>query len=174
MKYFILFLSICSLTACISVKGVSSGYKKLSPDEKKLIVDYAGKVENLKASDSIYRISAKQLIEYIRLHENVIVYEYLPYCSSENCINPLEFEKYCSARNYKSCVVTSVYDGIFDLKGLTIPILAINNDDYGTDIQIRYTRRFYDELTGTDSKERGCGRFHYFRNGKYIRTLENL
>lgn len=171
MKYFILSLLICSLTACISVKGLYSGYNKLSPDEKKLTVDYTGKVEELGASDSIYRISARQLREYIQYHENVIVYEYLPYCSAEDCVNPLELERYCKDRNYKLCIVTSVYDGIFGLKGLSVPVLAINNDYYGTNLQIKYTRRFYDELTGTDFRKRGDGRFHYFQKGKFVRTI---
>lgn len=168
------FLLMCSLTACISVKGLNSGYNKLSSGEKKLIVDYAGKVEELGASDSIYRISAKQLREYIQCHESVIVYEYLPYCSSEDCINPLELERYCKDKNYKLCVVTSVYDGIFGLKGLSVPVLAINNDYYGTNLQIKYTRRFYDELTETDFKERGDGRFHYFQNGRFVRTMGSV
>lgn len=174
MRFLIYILVVLSFVSCVRVKGLYSGYNHLSSREKEQVVDYNGSIDSLVASDSVYRISARQLLEYVQAHENVIVYDYLPYCSSKDCVSPLVLEQYCRASNYNLCVVASVYDDLFGLGGLSVPVLVINNGSYGTNMQVRYTRRFYSELTGVDDSERGDKRYLYFNKGRFVKAFENI
>lgn len=174
MRFIIYILSVLSFASCVRVKGLYSGYNHLSLREKEMIVDYNGSIDSLAANDSVYRISVGQLAEYVRAHDKVIVYDYLPYCSGKDCVSPLLLEQYCKANNYELCVVASVYDDLLGLSGLSVPVLAINNDSFGTNLQARYTHRFYDELTGVNSSERGDKRYLYFNKGRFVKAFENI
>ncbi len=71
-------------------------------------------------------------------------------------------------------MIAGTYENLSLAHGNTIPTLAIDPETYGTDNYQKLDRLFYNELTGTNEKERDFGSFYVFENGTFIRTYKDL
>jgi len=168
LRVLTLYSLIFSLSACVSVNG--SGYESLTDAQKGKVVRCESSIGRLGNGHSVYQITVAQLKEYLDKQDSVIVYEYLPFCSSENCVSPILAEKLCTSKGYSFCLVATTYDGLFGIGELHHPILAIDFAQYHTNNYKKYGRAFYKELTGKSLSERGYGRYHLFVKGKYQAT----
>ncbi len=161
------------LTSCIKVNG--SGYSDLSESEKQHVKSCKLPLDSVKNDGNLYMVTVNQVNNYIRSHKEVIVYEYLPFCSGENGRPPMEVKQVCDKRNIYLVVISSVYDDIFPIPlSNTFPLFVIDNNAYHTDNYQTFGELFYKNLTGSDSEDRKVNSFHYFRNGKYVCSYESI
>lgn len=75
------------LTSCIEVNG--SGYSNLSESEKLHVKECEVPLDSITNDGNLYKVSVKQVSDYIKKHQRVLVYEYLPFCSGVNGISPI-------------------------------------------------------------------------------------
>ena len=114
------------LTSCIEVNG--SGYSDLSESEKLHVKKCEVPLDSITNDGNLYKVSVKQVSDYIKKHQRVLVYEYLPFCSGVNGISPIEIKRYCEKHHINLVVISSVYDGIFPIpSSYTFPIFVIDN-----------------------------------------------
>ena len=98
------------LTSCIEING--SGYSDLSESEKQQVKKCTSDLGALQNDGNLYQITAEQAKEYIKNEQNVLVYEYLPFCSGDSGRSPMEVKRYCDEKDLKCLIISSVYDGI--------------------------------------------------------------
>ena len=160
------------LTSCIEING--SGYSDLTESEKQHVKKCTADLGILQNDGNLYQITTKQVKEYIKKEHNVLLYEYLPFCSGESGRSPKEVKSYCDKKELKCLVVSSVYDGIFPIPETnTFPMLVIDYQVYGTDNYQEYGDKFYQQLIGIDGQSRE-GTYHLFSDGKYVRSFVSL
>ena len=160
------------LASCIEING--SGYSDLTESEKQHVKKCTSSLGTLQNDGNLYQITAEQVQEYIQKEHNVLVYEYLPFCSGESGRAPMEVKDYCDKKELKCLVVSSVYDGIFPIPETnTFPMLVIDHQVLGTDNYQEYGDKFYLQLIGIDGQLRE-GIYHLFSEGKYVRSIDSL
>lgn len=162
------------LTSCGLISINDSGYKQLSDEEKKHVVRRSRPIDSLTYDGNIYQVDVGQTSDYLKRHDDVIIYEYAAYCHSELCINPKAAERMCHDHGYGFCLIISTYDYLDRLPEMGVPVLAIYQKPYNTDKVTKYCAMFYDELTGVSEKTRGYGRYYHFRKGKFIKAYDNI
>lgn len=170
---FLFLLTGVLCASCIEING--SGYSDLTETEKQHVKKCTSDLGALQNDGNLYQITVKQVKEYIRKERNVVVYEYLPFCSGESGRSPMEVKAYCDEKELKCLVISSVYDGIFPIPTTnTFPMLVIDHQVYGTDNYQEYSNQFYQQLTGSNEDSRMESSFHLFSNGKYVRSIVSL
>lgn len=168
----LLLLTGLLFTSCV-ING--SGYSELTESEKQHVKKCTCDLGALRNDGNLYQVTVEQMKVYIQKERNVLVYEFLPFCSGESGRSPMEVQGYSEEKGLKCLVVASVYDGIFPIPATyTFPMLVIDHQAFGTDNYQEYGDQFYRQLTGTDDPSRKDGTFHLFRNGKYVRSLASL
>mgnify|MGYP004540130357 CR=1 FL=1 len=161
------------LTSCIEVNG--SGYSDLSESEKRHVKKCEAPLDSIKNDGNLYKVTVRQVKDYVNRYKNVIVYEYLPFCSGDNGISPTKIKRTCDKRKIHLVVISSVYDGIFPIPlDNTFQLFVIDNSVYHTDNYQTYGEQFYKSLTGSDSEDRKTNSFHYFCNGKYVCSYDSI
>ena len=170
----LLFLLSATLTSCglIEINGIS--YSGLSKASKERILKCDKPIDCLSCDGNVYQISAQQLKEHLQKHENVILYQYLSYCSNKDCISPYAAEKISNIFGFDFCIVADSYDYLFLTDDIKAPMLIPDHELYKTQKIGKLNRRFYDELTGVTKEERGYNRFFYFRRGEYVCSYGSL
>ena len=161
----ILLLIIGSIIqSCIVING--SGLSNLSEAEKQKVKPCPN-LDSIQNDGNLYKVTAKQLDIYINGRQDVLIYEYLPFCKVGR--SPAEVKQFCDKKKWDCIVISSVYDGIFPIpSNYTFPMFVIDNSVYNTDNYQTYSNKFYAELTKNESKERKNSSFHYFHNGEYV------
>lgn len=161
------------LASCIEING--SGYSSLSESDKKHIRSCSCLLDSVNNDGNLYKVTVNQVKDFVRKHNMVLVYEYLPFCSGENGRPPAEIKQVCDQKNIRLIVVSSVYDGIFPIPSTnTFPLYVIDNSVYDTDNYQTYGEKFYRDLTGADEEIRKVNSYHYFLKGKYIRSYSSV
>lgn len=171
----ILLVVLCLLCAsCISLGGLYCGYNQLSDEQKQQVKVLETFIENIVADGNIYLVTHEQVAAFIKTHEDVLIYEYTPWCSAENCANPHEVAKLCKERGSAFLLISTTLEDFSDLLKLKLPTFAINHHAYQTNVRSKYLRKFYDTLTGIPEKERGLGSYYIFRNGQFVQAYKNF
>lgn len=98
----------------------------------------------------------------------MLVYEYLPFCSSESGRSPEEVRTKCGELHLECVVISSVYDGVLPMSKYKFPVFVIDKAPYNTDNYQDYSNEFYKALTHGDDEDLATGSFHYFSKGKYV------
>ena len=151
----------------------SSGYEALSTLERNKVVECQDGIGNLHNDGHVYLITTGQLQEYLDTAGRVVIYEYLFYCKSEHCVNPLTVEQDCKNQGARFLLMIENYEGIIGLPPLKSPILAVNPAPFGKKISQTCTPQFFNRLTSTTYKTRGYGRYYLFDNGKFKGCFNN-
>lgn len=154
--------AICS---CISING--TGYSLLSQEERMRIKPCPIDMDSINDFGTLYSITAEETIAYIQQEEKVLVYEYLPFCKSKNCILPETVYDSCTTRGIKCLIISSTYDRLFPLNN-KYPLFVINHSVYKKDNYQANSEKFYRAITKNDSDRRKYSNFHYFENGHYV------
>lgn len=161
------------LVSCIEING--SGYSSLSELDKRHIRSCSCLLDSVNNDGNLYKVTVNQVKDFVRRNDKVLVYEYLPFCSGENGRSPAEIKQICDQKNIQLIVVSSVYDGIFPISSTnTFPLFVIDNGVYHTDNYQTYGEKFYKDLTGSDEQRRKVNSYHYFQEGKYIRSYSTI
>lgn len=160
------------ITSCISLN--STGYYTLSKEERLHVKKPDGNIGQLTADGNTYIVNAEQVKEYIKNVRHAVVYSYLSFCRSEHCVSPVQAEHICKEKGYSLLLIAGTYINLPLARGNAIPTLAIDPETYRTDNYQKLDKLFYNELTGTNEKERDFGSFYVFENGTFIRTYRDL
>jgi len=161
--------------SCIVDLGIKSRYKKLNDfDKSKVVFLDVSKtnIDEMKNDGNIYAITGKQLLKTIEKLENVMVYKWKPYCSSEFCY-PLSFiQKYCDSNELFLFVIVDHYDTQMMFKELDIikPLFSINEKYYKTSSRKKLSKLFMLDLLKDEklSNEIFWHTSFVFKNGKLI------
>ena len=171
----ILFLSAGIIfTSCIEING--SGYSDLSESDRLHVKPCTSCPDSLYNDGNLYQVTAEQVKAFIQKEQQVLVYEYLPFCSGESGRSPLEIKKFCDEKNLKCLIIASVYDGIIPIpETYTFPMMVIDHTVYQTNNYQQYGDAFYQDLTGCDDESRQMmGMYHLFCEGKYVHSFDSL
>ncbi|MCH5307968.1 MAG: hypothetical protein J1E37_07755 [Prevotella sp.] len=159
--------------SCIEVNG--SGLSTLSKEERQKIKSCTGPLDAIKNDGNLYKVTAKQVSLYIKGKKDVLVYEYLPFCTGESGRSPIEVKQVCDKKKWSCVIISSVYDGIFPIpSNNNFPMFVIDNSVYNTDNYQTYSELFYADLTNSNSEDRAVNTFHYFHDGKYVRSYASI
>lgn len=160
------------MTSCVEVNG--SGYDSLTEQEKEHVKPCRTDIENITPDGNLYKIKVEQVSNFIRKKQNVLVYEYLPFCNGESGRCPIEVKQVCKKLHLECIVISSVYDGIFPLSKYNFPIFVIDNEPFKTNNYQVYSNEFYKTLTNCNDKSRRSASFHYFKYGQYVRSYTSV
>ena len=172
LKFFVFFSVVLLLLYTIQFNG--SGYDTLSDENKAHVKVCDVPMSQIRYDGNVYQVKVEQVREYMKDIPHLIVYEYLPFCNAPSCVPPTHVLKFCKRKGVSLCVISDVYDGLFDLQQKVLPIFVINHNVYGTDKYQDYSRQFYDELTGISAEEREFHSYHYFKHGHYVCSYGSL
>lgn len=169
----VVMLTTMTFTSCVIAIN-DAGYRFLPSEQKQRVVKCDRPIDSLRYDGKVYQVDAAMVRKYVESRGDVIVYDYLPFCSSEYCINPKAAEQICREHGYTLCLVLGSYNNMSIVPELGVPVLAIDTEAYGTNNYKRLGRKFGDELTGTEYKTRGYGSFHRFSHGRYVKTYDDI
>lgn len=167
-------LLTCLVLVSCQISGLTSGYNHLSKQQKEKIIDYNGKIDNISDFTNVYNVTVEQVKEYLSNHNNVIIYDYTPFCKSSFCLPLNTLEDICKKNNTDLLVISNIYDDIFLGVTNNFPILMIKTSVYNTKSRAKYIYKFYQSLIGLNQKEIVYASYHYFQNGTYIKSFNDI
>ncbi len=183
IKFILISFTLTFLNSCVitNTPGFYNGYKKLTPEEKSSVVMLSSdsKLETLTNNRQIVAINGKQLVEYSKDIETLVVYRWSPNCSSDVCILISACQEYCNSKGYKLVVVSEYYDiekMEFQNTG-NLPILIPNHIYYKKYYANSLNNLFFKDLLNGDElieEEKYNNRFLFFNRGKFTESRRDL
>lgn len=140
------------LTGC-NIKGLTSGYKKLSAKERSAIKNadtiHTAEIEN----GHIYEITGAVLKKAIKQEPGSLVYLWVPHCSGARCYPLSTFVSFAKQHSQKIYIVADAYEMTDINAQLTdqYPVYIINASAYHSNMRMRYRTAFVKELVGNNS-----------------------
>lgn len=171
--YILVTILVCSALSSCQISGLTSGYSYLSKTEKERVINYTGKIDSISNYSYVYNITPEQIKEYLAAHKRVILYDYTPYCKSPNCVSPFYLVESCKAKDIDVLIIANIYDELFWHINKSFPLLMINTKECKTKWRWKYIDNFYLPLIGCKTKEVNYSGYHYFQDGKYIRSFKS-
>lgn len=171
--YILVTIFVCSALSSCQISGLTSGYSYLSKTEKERVINYTGKIDSISNYSYVYNITPEQIKEYLAAHKRVILYDYTPYCKSPNCVSPFYLVESCKAKDIDVLIIANIYDELFWHINKSFPLLMINTKECKTKWRWKYIDNFYLPLIGCKTKEVNYAGYHYFQDGKYIRSFKS-
>lgn len=172
MRSLIYPIVILLLSSC-QISGLTSGYSHLSDESKAKVKKYDGKIADIADYSFVYAVTPAQVKEYLSAREDVIVYNYTPYCQSNECISPEALVAKCREKGYDVLVISNIYDDLMSALNTAFPIFMINTDVMKTKWRGKYIDEFYLPLIGKVGKQVDYASYHYFHGGAYVRSYED-
>lgn len=174
----VMLLVIGYYTGIVSVEGNGSHseYAKLSDDKKARVMDITD-MDSLKADGNVYRVRHEQVRHYLNGRGKAVVYSYVPYCTKEGCVDPMECFKKCDEAGVELLLISELYYKLFEnTTDYPQPVFVINSESYGTDGREDYVKLFYNGLVGEENWSRiiNGGLYFCFNRGKYIGQFKEL
>lgn len=171
--YILVTILVCSALNSCQISGLTSGYSYLSKTEKERVINYTGKIDSISNYSYVYNITPEQIKEYLAAYKRVILYDYTPYCKSPNCVSPFYLVESCKAKDIDVLIIANIYDELFWHINKSFPLLMINTKECKTKWRWKYIDNFYLPLIGCKTKEVNYAGYHYFQDGKYIRSFKS-
>lgn len=171
--YILVTIFVCSALSSCQISGLTSGYSYLSKTEKERVINYTGKIDSISNYSYVYNITPEQIKEYLAAHKKVILYDYTPYCKSPNCVSPFYLVESCKAKDIDVLIISNIYDELFWHINKSFPLLMINTKECKTKWRWKYIDNFYLPLIGCKTKEVNYAGYHYFQDGKYIKSFKS-
>ena len=171
--YILVTIFVCSALSSCQISGLTSGYSYLSKTEKERVINYTGKIDSISNYSYVYNITPEQIKEYLAAHKRVILYDYTPYCKSPNCVSPFYLVESCKAKDIDVLIISNIYDELFWHINKSFPLLMINTKECKTKWRWKYIDNFYLPLIGCKTKEVNYAGYHYFQDGKYVRSFKS-
>ena len=180
MKLILYLLIAILLNSCVitNTPGFYNGYKKLTIQEKQMIVFSDSKLNQPTNNGQIAVINGTQLRDYAQGIDTLVVYRWSPNCSANVCISISSCQEYCKSNNYKLAVIAEYYDiEIMDAQNVgDLPIFIPNHIYYKRYFANSLNNLFFKDLLNGDelSKNDKYNRFYFFKAGKLIGSRNNL
>jgi len=176
MKKAILLLASLSLLSC-HIQGLTNDYTKLTPEEKKLIVELTD-FETTK-HDYIYKINGGQLKQELQKYPKSMVYIFKNGCTSNLCKPLMIYENYAKEHGYKLFLVMNGYANLNETleQPYSSTLFAINNDYYQKKYRATYTRYFENELSNKPINEKNkeyLGNLYFFEKDALVKIEKEL
>ena len=171
--YILVTIFVCSALSSCQISGLTSGYSYLSKTEKERVINYTGKIDSISNYSYVYNITPEQIKEYLAAHKRVILYDYTPYCKSPNCVSPFYLVESCKAKDIDVLIISNIYDELFWHINKSFPLLMINTKECKTKWRWKYIDNFYLPLIWCKTKEVNYAGYHYFQDGKYIKSFKS-
>ena len=92
----------------VDSEGNHSEYATLSDDEKARVMDITD-MDSLKADGNVYRVRHEQVRHYLNGRGKAVVYSYVPYCTKEGCVDPVECFKKCDEAGVELLLISELY-----------------------------------------------------------------
>ena len=102
-------LAFTSLISSCAIGGLTSDYNKLTAKEKQRVVKSFGDIDQLKADNTIYLVEVQQVKDYCNKHQQVVIYDYTPYCGSSACMQVNDFVDMCKANGVNALPIANSY-----------------------------------------------------------------
>lgn len=174
---FVLLMVIGYWTGKIVVEssGYYSDFVQLDKSLQKRVMA-ASDLDSLKADDNVYTLQPKQLKQYLSSRGKVLIYSYIPYCTRNNCISPLEAYQKCKNAEVELMLIAEGYHKLFENTAkYPQPVFMIDSQFFGTDIREEYVYRFYSCLVGFGKWHRFNGGLYFcFNHGCFIKQCEKI
>ncbi len=159
-----------------NVRGLTSGYRKLSKQEKAtvLLVDTTdpGQLD----PQGTYRITSSEFHALLRQQPQSLIYKWVPWCTSAQCLSLNSYASYAKRHNLKLFVVADSYEpALFEINRLKgEPIFVIDHQRYGSNIRGTYSRRFVQDLTRIARLPDSVlyAQLFFFSRDSLVRTVE--
>ncbi len=161
-----------TLVSC-QISGLTPGFSHLPKRAQERVIHYKGAIDDIRDFSNIYTVGIEQIKDYLTKHEKVIIYNFTPFCKADFCVSPLALSDICKKQNADLLVISNIYDDIFNAVNKSFPILMIDTDALQTRWRGKYVEAFYYPLIGRSQKEINYAGYHYFHNGKYIRSFKD-
>lgn len=178
MRDLLLFISLLSLTSC-TVYGLTNDYKKLSDEQKLTIVPLKNFDDT--TTNQVYKINGSQLKQELKKHPKSLVYIFTNGCTSQYCLPMSNYERYAQENNYKLFLIMSGYAQLNETtkqrsEVFTEPLFAIDNDIYDSNIRVKYSRYFENELRGIEKKAKPDweGSLYFFNYDQLEKVTKDL
>ena len=169
-------LILCALSSCgmIQIGGLTSGYQSLTDRQKQQVKALSSSMDAITDRGYVYKVSVQQVQDYIQKKKDVLIYNFTPWCSGDNCINPIMLNKLCEQNGVTLCVIANAYDDLFRYNLNTLQYFVIDEQSCGTKKRNKYIRVFFDALTQVEEKVRGYGSYLLFRDGVFRHAYEDI
>ncbi|MFM6993605.1 MAG: hypothetical protein ACKOWO_00655 [Sediminibacterium sp.] len=146
MKVLNLFLIILVTNSCAFHINSGNAFVTLQPSVQAKIKPIT--IFNTEINDTIYEITADQLLVELKNHTRSLVYIFKSGCDSENCLPLISVENFAKKNNLKLFLVLSSY---YDLsktlnQKYTSQIYSINASYYGSPKNMKYFSKFLENL----------------------------
>lgn len=178
MKWFLVF-AISYLSVSCTIYGVTNDYGKLNKSEKEKIVDFDSTSEL--SLEKVYKINGTQLLEEIKKHPKVMIYEFTNGCTGATCYPLTSFENYAKENHYTLFLVMNGYGDLNKslIEPILSPLFAIDNYYYKSNIRGSYRKKFLkDMLLDVPEADKIVKEFYggiyLFENGKLDKTVDDL
>lgn len=157
------------LTSC-QIYGVTNGIGQLPKEYRERLVETDAPIDSLIADGNIYIVSVDRIKEFLANNDTVLMYSWVPGCSSSQCVLPSFIERYCDVHNYKCLIWYSYLCGsesftMYDAQH--VPCLLPDFSIYGSKYHWKYFKRFCNDMIGLDWSETNW----LFAGGKYVKSL---
>ena len=164
-------LIIGLLTSCqIQIYGLTTGVELLTQEERQKVVSTTLPIDSLTADGKVYVVSVDKIKEYTSGGDTVLVYTWVPGCTSEQCTLPSAIERYCQRQNYKCLFllisITST-DCFAAFDAQHTPLIMPDFSPYGTKYKWKYYPLFTQDMIG---KEHDYD-IWLFADGRYLKSV---
>lgn len=170
--FILLLIVICS--SCITISGLTDGYKGLSGTNKeRVFILNENTIDGFSDKDlssSVFLINSEGLRQTIEKSdkEYQLLYEYNPHCPSNRCISIKSFLSMCEERNMEPIILSRYLDNdLFKQLPGDIPIYAMDHKKYGTKLVYKYAPLYMSDITGINIEE-SANNLYLFGNGKFL------
>lgn len=176
-----LFVLAFSLQSCIHVLSTKRGYDKLLSASAKEHILFAGSEASFnlsalsRAEKVLPLVSGKQLKDAIRGNDWTIIYNYHPYCPSDDYISPQKLQEKLSSEQLKYWVVLRYIldDSIVQLSD-KYPLIGIDYQYYN---KTRCESLFLEDLLGkrlAEMKQHRYSLYYLFYHDQLVYSSDEL
>lgn len=171
---------VANMSCSVEIKGLWTGYKHLTEEDKKevVFVDEEVPISNLPQDHKVYVVNGNQLRKALAENDSSVVYRWSPNCSHEYCILIQACQEYCKRHNYKLYVVADYFDmGPMRAQNVAdFPMLIPNHFHYHRRYAGSVMREFTEDLLQRklEKDEKFAGRFMIFYKDQLVRYKRDL
>lgn len=161
-------LSLC-MTSC-QIYGLTTGINLLSEQDRQKVENTTLPIDSLTADGKVHIVSMEQIKDYIACSDTVLVYTWVPGCTSDQCTLPSVIEQYCDRRHYKCLMLLISFTSadcfsLYDARHT--PLIMPDFSQYGTKYKSKYYPLFTQDMIGKDHDYD----IWLFQNGKFLQSV---
>lgn len=152
------------------IYGITTGINLLSQQDKQRVVYSNVSIDSLYSDGNVHIVSIDRIKEYTQKDDTIVVYTWVPGCSSDQCVLPSAIEDYCQQRHFKCLILLVSFTStncfsLYDAK--ETPLIMPDFSIYNTKYKSKYYPLFNKEMVGN---ERDYD-IWIFAGGRYLKSV---